>query len=294
MSPCAQPLAPFAALFAQANFNQSPLARSHWQGRELLLLQTTHMQAVVSVQGAQLLHFQPASERPWLWCSTLWPEKGAIRGGVPVCWPWFGPHASDKSLPAHGWARISQWQLLDVLLEGEALLLNWQLRCADYQAQLQMRLGQTFSLKLITQNLGGQALPLSQALHAYWQVSFIDNACETSLADARYHDKLDGEHKQQLGVVRFNQPLDRVYFAEKALCLHDSVWRRQLLIDKHGSDSSVLWHPGRQGLADAPPVLAAGFVCAEVADGLAEPCVLQPGERKELIMTAHSAPLVLE
>lgn len=284
MSPCSQALGPFEALFARADFAGKVHARSHWQGRELLLLQTGKMQAVISLQGAQLLHFQPAAERPWLWCSTLWPQQGPIRGGIPLCWPWFGAHPQGLALPSHGWARLQEWRLTELQSRDDVVSLGWSLALDDWSAEVQMRLGETLSVELKTVCLRATEVPLSQALHAYWQVSFLDNAQVTTLDGVTYHDKLDGVHKPQRGDVTFSRPLDRVYASGADLLLRDQGWQRTLQIAKRNSDSSVLWHPGRPGLPDAPPVLAAGFVCVEVADGLQNHHVLAVGEQRELGM----------
>src|SRR3990167_3755787 len=120
------------------------------QGRALLLLEHPRFQAAFSRQGGQLLHFQPRGQRPWLWCASHWPRGGAIRGGVPVCWPWFGRHPSESGWPSHGWARLCDWT---VTLEAE--------------------LGEQMRLRLRTSHQDSEPCRLSQALHAYWQVSDV-------------------------------------------------------------------------------------------------------------------------
>ena len=84
---------------------QPIFAWERFQMRDVLVIDHPLCQAVFSRQGAQLLHFQPTGQKPWLWCAAKWPQVGAIRGGVPVCWPWYGRHPSENAWPSHGRAR---------------------------------------------------------------------------------------------------------------------------------------------------------------------------------------------
>ena len=131
--------------------SQRPRPTFEWeryQQRDVLIIDHPQCQAVFSRQGAQLLHFQPQGERPWLWCAAQWPQVGAIRGGVPVCWPWYGRHPSENAWPSHGWARLIDWKLLDSSSDDDGVRLHWQLQLCDWQVDLHAHLGETLELRL--------------------------------------------------------------------------------------------------------------------------------------------------
>ncbi len=112
-----------------------------FQRRDLLLIDHPLCQAVFSRQGAQLLHFQPQGERPLLWCASEWPalSSAPVRGGIPVCWPWFGSHPNGSEWPQQGWARQREWRLLDAYADESKVVVSWQLdwrtgTCASMRA----------------------------------------------------------------------------------------------------------------------------------------------------------------
>lgn len=115
-----------------------------FQRRDLLLIDHPLCQAVFSRQGAQLLHFQPQGERPLLWCASEWPalSSAPVRGGIPVCWPWFGSHPNGSEWPQQGWARQREWRLLDAYADESKVVVSWQLDLEDWHVRLDARLGQ--------------------------------------------------------------------------------------------------------------------------------------------------------
>ena len=187
-------LHPLAGLFAEPG-----RARQRWtvrQGRELLLLEHRLFQAAFSRQGAQLLHFQPRGQRPWLWCAGHWPQGAAIRGGVPICWPWFGRHPSESGWPSHGWARLSEeWQLLVCDWGEQGVQLLWQLELCDWTLRLEAELGETLALRLVTRHQDSEPCQLSHALHAYWRIS------DVSLVETR--ERLDYQSAASLEAPPF-------------------------------------------------------------------------------------------
>jgi len=131
---------------------QPVFAWERFQMRDVLVIDHPLCQAVFSRQGAQLLHFQPRGQKPWLWCAAKWPQVGAIRGGVPVCWPWYGRHPSENAWPSHGWARLIDWKLLDSSTDDDGVRLHWQLQLCDWQVDLHAHLGETLELRLSTEH----------------------------------------------------------------------------------------------------------------------------------------------
>jgi glucose-6-phosphate 1-epimerase len=85
-------------------------------GLEVLELTTPASTCTIALHGAQVLGFAPRDDREWLWVSdkALFQVGKALRGGIPICFPWFGPHASGGDFPAHGFARTWLWRLSGV------------------------------------------------------------------------------------------------------------------------------------------------------------------------------------
>ena len=177
-------------------------AWERFQMRDVLVIDHPLCQAVFSRQGAQLLHFQPRGQKPWLWCAAKWPQVGAIRGGIPVCWPWYGRHPSENAWPSHGWARLIDWKLLDSSSDDDGVRLHWQLQLCDWQVDLHAHLGDTLELRLSTEHQDELPCQLSHALHAYWRIGHVDEIALSGLDGAHGYDQLNRQACQQEGELR--------------------------------------------------------------------------------------------
>ena len=170
------------------------------QQRDVLVITHPQCQAVFSRQGAQLLHFQPTGQKPWLWCASQWPQVGAIRGGVPVCWPWVGRHPGEGGWPANGWGRLLDWKLIDSQEHADGVSLHWRLSLWDWQADLYAELGQGMDLRLETRHEDSEPCQFGQALHAYWRISDIGDVAgqpaHGCLFESREHVGLHGAREQ--------------------------------------------------------------------------------------------------
>lgn len=146
-----------------------------FQRRDLLLIDHPLCQAVFSRQGAQLLHFQPQGERPLLWCASEWPalSSAPVRGGIPVCWPWFGSHPNGSEWPQQGWARQREWRLLDAYADESKVVVSWQLDLEDWHVRLDARLGQRLELELCSYHEEDDDCLFSFALQPYWRVGAL-------------------------------------------------------------------------------------------------------------------------
>jgi glucose-6-phosphate 1-epimerase len=161
----------------------------------------------------------------------------ALRGGIPVCWPWFGAHPTDASQPAHGVARQSPWDVIEHTAQSAAL----QLTRGDLEARLDVSIGAELKVSLRTHN-AGSATQLSAALHTYLAVDDIGQVRIADLDGAAYIDTLDGwQRKTQHGDVVFDREVDRIYAASHAM-LHDGA--RSIHVDGAGTSRSlVVWNP---------------------------------------------------
>lgn len=214
--------------------------------------------ATLCLQGAHIVTWRPKDQaEPVVWVSEqakYGPGK-SIRGGVPVCWPWFGPHASEKAFPGHGFARTVMWQVTgsEALANGDVrlklmLMPNDQTRSQFAHAcrvELVATVGATLTVDLVTSNLDTEAVAIGEALHTYLRIGDIGSVQVTGLENTEYVDKVDGgQRKTQAGAVAFTGEVDRVYVDTESTCvIEDPVLKRRIRIAKTGSRSTVVWTP---------------------------------------------------
>ena len=265
--------------------------QAEWEGRRVWLARETWGELAVSLQGAQVLHFRPAGEEGdgWLWVtSTPQALPGAIRGGIPLCWPWFADESPDGQGPMHGTARKAEWRLdaADEHEQGVELHLSPEERLHDQlvpRAVIQAN-AQRLHIELITEHRGETPVKYTGALHTYFSVSDTHRCRIEGLAGARYLDKLKGfaEGVQQ-GEPGIRSAIDRIYQSNREVVLDDDT--RRLRIAKQGSDSTVVWHPDSELPADTPSDVARRFLCVEAACTRVDPVWLVPGAQHLLATT---------
>lgn len=264
--------------------------------------------ASLCLQGAHLTTWQPKSQaEPVVWLSPAakFAPGRSIRGGAPVCWPWFGPHATHSAWPAHGFARTTPWQVagaaaLDdgttqlrlLLTPGDATRAQWP---ADTPLELTATIGETLQLELATSHRGAQPVVIGEALHTYYAISDIAAIEVLGLDGCAYLDKVDGgARKVQRGAVSFAGEVDRVYLNTAADCvIVDVPWRRRIRIAKVGSRSTVAWTPWTekaQKMGDFGPGRDGRggwreMVCVETANAADDVIEVAPGSRHVMSMT---------
>lgn len=260
-----------------------------------LEVKTPFSTATIALQGAHVMTWRPAKQKPVIWLSKaakFVPGK-SIRGGVPLCWPWFGPHATEAGYPGHGFARTIPWTLLDArkLPDGRVRLefepeMNDAARAQWPHAstvKYSVTIGQELVVGLATKNTGKTAFVLGQALHTYFEIGDISKVEIAGLAGCTYIDKVaGGQHKKQKGAVTFKGEADRVYLGTSGCCgIVDPVLKRTLLITSTGSRSTVVWSPGKEKAAKMGDFGKQGedrMVCVETANAADDVITLAPGE----------------
>ncbi|SFU43942.1 D-hexose-6-phosphate mutarotase [Halomonas korlensis] len=262
--------------------------RVSWAGREVWIANEPWGQLAVSLQGAQPLHFRPARDDGdgWLWVTpTPQDPPGTIRGGIPLCWPWFAnertaDESPDRTGPMHGLARQADWHLeaVDEHEGGVELHLSPAQRLHTQlipRAVIQAN-GQRLHVELITEHVGETPIKTSGALHTYLAVSDAHACRVEGLAGARFLDKLaDFAEREQQGELGVRGGLDRIYHSNATLMLDDG--QRRLCIARQGSDSAVIWQPGEIPLTDTSIDAARRFLCVEAANTRLDPVWLVPG-----------------
>lgn len=270
-------------------------------GMTLLSVENANAKACFTLQGAHLLRWKPANtteEVIWLSEQAVFSEGKSIRGGIPLCWPWFGAHPQQgANWPAHGFARTSLWGIVATqsLDEGAtriqfALLPNAQTEAmwpSGARVFYNVTIGRRLELELITQNKGDQPVHISQALHSYFQVGDVQQVKLHGLSNTEYLDKLAGfERKRQQGVVTINQEVDRIYLDTANDCvIEDERWQRNIVIIKCGSHSTVVWNPWREiaeKMADMGQHGYQSMLCVESANAADDAVVVAPGKAHHL------------
>ena len=260
----------------------------------------THATVSICLQGGQVLSWHPIStQQPVIWMSrdSQFATGKPIRGGIPVCWPWFGAHASNDKLPAHGFARSQRWQVKGTrtLDDGSTelsltLLINAAAQAMwPYQAQLDMliNVGATLKIAIITRNLGDAEFTITEALHTYFSVSSIAQIEVNGLHGTHFHDKAAGwTEGDQAGAISFGEEVDRVYVNTPERCtIVDAGFNRRIHINKIGSLSTVVWNPWVQRAAhmgDLGPDGWKRFVCVESGNALENAVTVPAGKSHTL------------
>ena len=269
---------------------------------------TPEARARIALQGAHVMDYQIGEEAPLIWLSRdarFAPGK-SIRGGVPVCWPWFGPHASNASLPGHGFARTVPWTLVEArllpdsrlqlafeLIESETTRAQWPHACTLRNT---ITVGPELEVALTTTNTGTQPFTLGQALHTYFTVGDVAQAGVLGLDGCEYLDKVDGgARKRQSGALGFSQETDRIYLATRGHCvIQDPALAREIVITSTGSRSTVVWTPWAEKAAKMGDFGADGWkgmLCVENANAADDVVQLAPGETHCLAAQFRSTPL---
>lgn len=244
--------------------------------------------AEVYMQGAHLAQWQPANQKPVLFLSerSAFEAGKAIRGGVPLIFPWFGAHesAADSAIkfPSHGFARTSNdWLLVGAGRSKDDFMMTFELTDNDqsrsfgydnFKVTYKIAVGEELELELIVENHSNATMQIEEAFHTYFSVSDVENISLTGLVDTEYLDKTDNfaRKKQTEKTLRFAGETDRPYLnSESAVQIEDPGWQRKILIDKLNSQSTVIWNPWREQtakLSDMHPEGWQQMVCVETAN----------------------------
>ncbi len=256
-------------------------------------------EAVVALQGGQVLSYVPAGSTTgvlWLSPAAKLGTGKAVRGGIPVCWPWFGPHA-EPGKPAHGFVRAAPWTVTGAAASQEQTQLTLAFDATavaselwPYQAQLMLTVavGRSLKVTLTTANAGSCAIPLTEALHSYFAIGDIAEIGVSGLEARPYIDQLDaGRQKRQAGGIHFSSEVDRIYFdTTDTVTIDDPSLKRTIGVAKAGSRSTVIWNPWiekGERLGDLGPEGYRRMVCVETCNAGPDIVTLAPGERHSLV-----------
>lgn len=261
----------------------------------LAAVSNAYANADIALQGAHILTYAPTNDAPVIWLSPkakFVPGK-AVRGGVPICWPWFGNHDSEASYPAHGIARTAMWEVAagEKLADGSTRIA-FELQLDDaakamwpHPSRLQyiVTVGRDLVIELVTHNTGSSAFTIGEALHTYFVIGDIEATSVSGLAGCEYIDKVDHhQRKTEPGKIKVSSEVDRVYLNTNADCvITDNKLNRSIVVSKSGSDSTVVWNPWAEKaaqMADVGEGNYMGFLCVESANAAENTVTVAPGE----------------
>ncbi|KRG41471.1 epimerase [Stenotrophomonas pictorum JCM 9942] len=307
----AKPASPTAFLLP-ANYPQlvqSPIVRSSvsmkdvqglstgdFNGFTAWKVETPFSTAAISVFGGQLLSFVPTGSQDVMWLSPSARQPPTpIRGGAPVCWPYFSRQGQSNEVPAHGFVRTVAWELREARREADgSMVLTLAppvMDNLDLRMHMVLRIGRTLEQELVTENRGSQPVSFTQALHNYFNVSDALQVEVSGLDGLTYLDKLDGGNAHvQRGDWNLRDPRDpgrsdRLYTqAGGRYVLRDPGFQRAIAISTSGSRTAVVWNAGEVAAAKMEDIGAAwrNYVCIEAANAGPDVIELAPGGRHVL------------
>lgn len=282
------------------------LSEHYPEGYPVIQIKNKWGEGKVALHGAHLMDWTPTGEKPIIYTSptAIYKEGKAIRGGVPICWPWFNAHPTDTSLPSHGIGRNRFWELDSVVDEQSGTLLRFTLRdSAETQAiwnhsfltTVEILLGEQIKISLRTQNTGEKTMQVGGALHTYLSLSDIAQVSVHGVEGADYIDTVGEEmERTQEAPLKIDREVDRIFTNHVAeITLRDQGWQRELHITRTGSRSAVIWNPWIEKaaqLGDLPDEAYQHFLCIEAANARADVYDLLPGEEHTLSTTLTHRP----
>ena len=250
------------------------------------------------LQGAHITRYQPRNGMDLLWMSdsAVYQTGKALRGGIPLCWPWFGAAADNAARPQHGYARTSEFAVVSAQADDSAtsIVLALDAAAAPYpdwanklQLEFEIRLADSLWMEMRSHNQGAESIVISNALHTYFAISQRDNVTVPALTGLAYLDKLQDYREQlQSDAIELRDEVDRVYLGPPATVeLRDRGRQLVSRVKSWGNNNLVVWNPGArqaQSMADFDDLGYQHMLCIEPANALAQSVSLQPGENHRL------------
>ncbi len=275
-------------------------------GLPVVQITNQYATATIALHGAQVTTYQPTGQEPVLFVSkqAMYQVGKAIRGGIPISFPWFAKEGVEQDKPMHGFARVRMWHVVQVTPGADTTTIELELRydgdlpklwSAPFELNLTVSVGRELRLDLTARNTSGQAVSITDALHTYFFVGDIAKVAIHGLDGTRYSDKLDGQEKIQEGPITIARRTDRIYHDTIATCvIEDTALKRRIVVAKEGSRSTVVWNPwveNARNLADMADDEYQQMVCVETTNAGFDSVYLPPGGTHTLTTIIHVEPL---
>ncbi|MBQ8755592.1 MAG: D-hexose-6-phosphate mutarotase [Lentisphaeria bacterium] len=267
-------------------------------GLTFIGVKTPLAEALLTTQGGQIMEFTPAGEKPVLWTSdsSWYASDKPLRGGMPVCWPWFGPHP-DASKPAHGFARSTPWEVksieeaADGTMKVTFFLDETLVSCGcgkPFLLEITYTIGKSLTADLTTSNTADVPVEIATALHTYFCVSDIEKVTVSGLEGAVYDNRVVGKEENgltQQGDVTFGIEVDRIYYDSNAVVINDPGMNRRIRVGKANSRTTIVWNPWIEKAKKMPDFGNEdyhGMLCVEAANALTDKVTIPAGGKHTL------------
>lgn len=267
-----------------------------------LVVDNAFARCEIYLQGAHVAQFIPKGQHDLLWISddANFIDGKAIRGGIPICWPWFGPSSSGEGYPAHGFVRNRLWQLSSVENdERQYTQIRLTLKSCDqtralwpfeFVLECLITIGADLTIELTTHNLDNKPMNISEAIHTYFAVSDINQVAVRHLDNCAYIDKLaDNAQSLQVGQVNIEKATDRIYIhSDDEQVIIDNKAKRNIKVAKHGAHDTVVWNPWidiAKGMADFSDLGYQNMLCVEAVNSQINPIVIKPQQSHTIMQT---------
>ena len=257
--------------------------------------------ASITTHGASVLSFTPKGGQDLLWVSptAIYNGEKPVRGGIPVCWPWFGP-AKQAGLPAHGFVRNQVWHLdhvanldsgvTEIVLTFDPTEDSLKLWPHQFHLELRVEVGEKLAVSLTTTNKNDYDIEITEALHTYFNVAESAGLLISGVENTTEHNTLVKpiESAKRSQAITLTPPMDSVFTNQTTdLVIHDQKNRRKILIEKQQAASTVVWNPGPEiikGFADVPEACWTDFVCVEAGNVFENAITIPAGEKHAMRM----------
>jgi glucose-6-phosphate 1-epimerase len=221
---------------------------------------TSAATAEIYLHGAQVISWIPAHSSEVLFLSkqSHWQEGKAIRGGIPICYPWFRSKADDPKAPSHGVVRTTAWQIESITQQADIVVISLVITASDatrkfwpYDFHLEHRItvGSELKLELIIRNTGTRSFKIEEALHTYFRVGEVEQVSVSGLDGVVYLDNVhNNTENTQHGDLAMSGPTDNAYIdTTSTLTIIDPALKRKLITEKTNSSTTIAWNPWQQG-----------------------------------------------
>lgn len=263
--------------------------------------------AEIYLHGAHITSWHPAGAQEVLFVSSNshWQDGKAIRGGIPICFPWFRSKADDPSAPAHGFVRTREWRLESVKPEGESVIVTCSTEGDEstrrwwphsFRLVHVLSIGRSLCLQLTVTNTGDTPFRFEEALHTYFSVGNGEDVSIRGLDQVAYLDNVDeNRRKVQSGDLSFTRKTDNAFTdVHSAAEVIDRAGHRVLRTEKDNSGTTVVWNPWQDGaaaIADLGDDEWRRFACVEASNILGSAVSLEPGQQHTMQATLNVHPM---
>ena len=263
-------------------------------GLPLVKISNRFADAEIYLHGAHVTHFAPKGGKPMIWTSPASPyaDGKSIRGGIPVCFPWFGPHRSVKEYPVHGFVRFRSTELAETsqlsdgrtravfsLKADDAVRAYWP---HEFRLDLSVTVGKELELSLTVTNTGREPFSYEDCFHTYFAVGDATRAAVTGFDGVGFIDRLKGDARgvQSGDVSASSVEITHVYtLVPPRAAIDDAAGGRRIAVEQSGLANAVVWNPGEATAAKNPEMAGMwkDFLCLEAGNCLDTRITLLPG-----------------